>query len=179
MAKGTSATRATVKGLPLSNVSSCANSSRCVSRRSANFQMSLPRSEVVIRRHGPWSNAARAACTALSISAFSPSATCARTSPVAGLNVEKVLPDAASTHWPSMSSLRGLAIKSLTRSSIRSSEVAIVMINPPDQLVDGDRVECMYFPLWTVAGKDTGYCEGVGYYGSMFRCTSRARSTYC
>src|ERR671921_793428 len=57
------------------------------------------------------SKARRAASTALSMSALSPSATSARVAPVAGLGVVKVLPDSASTHLPSMKSwyLRGVS----------------------------------------------------------------------
>src|SRR5271168_1325417 len=53
--------------------------------KSASFQMRRPRSDGVIRRHAPWSKALRAAFTACSTSSRSPSATCARTSPVEGL----------------------------------------------------------------------------------------------
>ena len=45
--------------------------------------------------HGPDSNALRAALTARSMSALSPSATWQMTSPVAGLRVANVLPDCA------------------------------------------------------------------------------------
>src|SRR2546430_16073402 len=64
--------------------------------------MIRPRSRAFIFRHGPLSNALRAARTALSTSAFSPSATCAITSPVAGLIVSNVRPLVESTHLPSM-----------------------------------------------------------------------------
>jgi hypothetical protein len=64
-----------------------------------------PRSRAFIFRHGPFSNAFRAALTALSTSALSPSATLAITSPVAGLSVSNVLPLVESTHLPSISIL--------------------------------------------------------------------------
>src|SRR6202521_462258 len=51
-ARGTSATRATVRGLPLSSDSNCANSSRCFSIKSPSFQIMRPRSEGVIFDHG-------------------------------------------------------------------------------------------------------------------------------
>ena len=73
----------------------------CSSSRSPIFQMILLRSDGVIRLHGP-SKAARAALTARLMSSASPSATCARVSPVAGFGVSKVLPDAASTNCPLM-----------------------------------------------------------------------------
>ena len=66
--------------------------------------MMRPRSDAVILLHGPASNALRAAFTARSMSSASPSATRARVSPVAGLGVSNVLPDAESVHCPSMNS---------------------------------------------------------------------------
>src|SRR5262249_4502711 len=59
-----------------------------------------PRSAALIRGQGPSSNALRAAWTARSMSALSPSATSQSTSPVAGVSVEKVLPDALPVHCP-------------------------------------------------------------------------------
>ena len=70
-------------------------------------QMIRPRSDGVILLHGPVSNARRAAFTARSMSSASPSATRARVSPVAGLGVSNVFPDAESDHRPSMNSCRG------------------------------------------------------------------------
>src|ERR1700676_5207801 len=58
--------------------------------------------------HGPSSKALRAALTASSTSALSPSAIRASTSSFAGLIVSKVLPDFAGTHLPSISSCLGL-----------------------------------------------------------------------
>ena len=72
--------------------------------RSPIRQMMRPRSDGVILLHGPSSNALRAARTARLMSSASPSATRARVSPVAGLGVSNVLPDAASAHCPSMNS---------------------------------------------------------------------------
>src|SRR6267154_3398204 len=107
MVSGRSAARATWYGLPLSSDSSCANSSACFSIRSASLFISTPRSAALILRHGPLSNAARAAATALSTSAASDSATCLITSPVDGLIVGKVFPDTLSTHFPLISSFVG------------------------------------------------------------------------
>src|SRR5437016_865919 len=71
--------------------------------RSASLFINTPRSAALILRHGPLSNAARAAATALSTSAASDSATCVITSPVDGLIVGKVFPDTLSTHFPLIS----------------------------------------------------------------------------
>src|ERR1700683_2680563 len=76
--------------------------------------MIRPRSDGVIRLHGPSSNAARAARTARLMSSASPSAIQARVSPVAGLGVSNVLPDAEAAHCPLMNSCRGVAMKSST-----------------------------------------------------------------
>src|SRR5271156_6557815 len=53
--------------------------------------------------HLPSSNALRAALTASSTSALSPSAISASPSSLAGLTVTKVLPDLAGTHLPPIS----------------------------------------------------------------------------
>ena len=113
-ANGTSAARATARGLPLSRVSSSANSSKCSVMRSPILQMIRPRSDGVMRLHGPSSKARRAARTARSMSTASPSATSASISPVAGLMVSKVLPDTASTICPSMNSCWRVPMKSWT-----------------------------------------------------------------
>src|SRR6267378_3872572 len=63
-------------------------------------QRNLPRSEGVIRRQGPDSNARRAAATARLISSRSLSGTRAITEASAGLKTSKVLPETAGTHWP-------------------------------------------------------------------------------
>src|SRR6185295_19472093 len=62
-----------------------------------------PRSRALTFDHLP-SNALRAAVTARSMSSLSASATSASVSPVAGFGVVNVLPDAASTHCPSIRS---------------------------------------------------------------------------
>src|SRR5262249_37985955 len=71
---------------------------------------------------------ARAAAAALSTSAASASATCAMVSPVAGLMVGKVLPEAASVHLLLMSSLVALT---LTVGSMAAEAVAM-RIPPKD-----------------------------------------------
>src|SRR5450432_3252172 len=70
--------------------------------------MSAPRCAAVILRQGPFSNAARAAATALSTSAASASAIWVISSPVEGLMDGKVLPEALLTHWPLIRSLVAL-----------------------------------------------------------------------
>ena len=64
------------------------------------------RSDASIVRHGPVSNALRAAFTARSTSAASASAMRQMTSPVLGSRVSNVFPLRASTHFPSISILR-------------------------------------------------------------------------
>src|SRR4029077_5846909 len=75
-----------------------ASSSACSRMRSPIRQINRPRSLEVRRRHGPDSNARRAAITARSISSLSLSATRAMTEASAGLKTSNVLPDAAGTH---------------------------------------------------------------------------------
>src|SRR5262245_7412893 len=70
---------------------------------SASFSSNPPRSPGLIFDHGPDSNALRAALTARSMSALSPSATRQMTSPLVGLIVSNVLPLADATHLPPMS----------------------------------------------------------------------------
>ena len=94
---------------------------------SAKRQISFPLSEGVIFRQGPWSNACLAARTAKSISAWSPSATSAMASPVAGLKTGKVLPDWAVTHFPAINIFLGLATKRWTGSINCSGRVAVFM----------------------------------------------------
>src|ERR1041384_90947 len=97
MVSGRSAARATEYGLPLSSDSNCASSSACFSTRSASLFSRTPRPAAwIFLRHGPLSKAVRAAAA---------SATLVMTSPVAGLRVGKVLPEAESTHLLLMSSL--------------------------------------------------------------------------
>src|SRR5216684_6730812 len=123
MVSGRSAARATWYGLPLSSDSSCASSSACFSMRSASLFIKTPRSAALIFRHGPLSNAVRAAATALSTSAASDSATCVITSPVDGLIVGNVFPDTLSTHFPLISNFVGPI---LTFCSNTAAAVAII-----------------------------------------------------
>ena len=82
----------------------------------------MPVLGVIFLRHAPVSNAARAAATAMSTSAASASATCVITSPVAGLIVGNVLPEALLTHLPLISSLFALIF---TLGSITAVAVAM------------------------------------------------------
>src|ERR1044072_1187902 len=97
-------------GFPLLAVSPAARSGGFSSISCAGFLRMRARPRAERFDHLP-SKARRAATTALSMSALSPSATSARVAPVAGLGVVKVLPDSASTHLPSMKSwsLRGVS----------------------------------------------------------------------
>src|SRR5450631_852455 len=61
--------------------------------------------------HLPSSKTLRAAFTASSTSALSPSATRARTSSLAGLMVSKVLPDFGATHLPPINNLVGECLR--------------------------------------------------------------------
>src|SRR6266852_485254 len=94
--------------------------------RSASLYMRLPRWEADIFLHAPFSNAARAALTALSTSGASASATWVMTSPVEGLMVGKVLPEVLLTHWPLMSSLVALIL------TVGSNAVVAVAMKPPN-----------------------------------------------
>jgi len=105
----TSTALANFSGLPLSSDSSSASSSVFSAIRSPMRCRMRPRSDGVSRAHGP-SSAARAALTARSMSAALPWATWASTSPVPGSKDSKVSPSRASTHLPSISSWRGLAV---------------------------------------------------------------------
>src|ERR1019366_3022451 len=67
--------------------------------------ISLPRSAAAILRHGPCSNAWRAAITARFTSSLSASATWQISLPVEGLMGAKVRPEAASVHWLLIKSL--------------------------------------------------------------------------
>jgi len=71
---------------------------------SSSVTLIRPRSDGVMRSHGPSSNAFRAAATARLTSSASPSAMWASVAPVAGLGVSNVLPEAASAYWPLMKS---------------------------------------------------------------------------
>src|SRR5207248_8225038 len=105
-ASGTSATRATAIGLPLSSDSSSASSSVYFEMRSPMRHTILLRSEGVIAGQGPDSNARRAARTAASTSRLSPSAARAMVAPLAGFFTSKVASETAGSHLPSISSFR-------------------------------------------------------------------------
>src|ERR1700733_14602797 len=88
--------------------------------------------------HLPSSNALRAAFTASSTSALSPSATSARTSSFAGLMVSKDFPDFGATHLPPISNLVGECLRKSSAaddfapSVARSNDgTAAAMINSP------------------------------------------------
>src|SRR6266481_8989587 len=98
--------------------------------RSASLFIRFPRCAALIFRHGPLSNAARAAATALSTSAASASATCVITSPVEGLLVGKVFPEAASTHFPL---IKSFVADTFTLGSI--TVVAVAMVVPPSPIL--------------------------------------------
>src|SRR6266849_1443778 len=92
--------------------------------RSANLYIRLPRCEAEsFFRQAPVSKAALAA---LSTSGWSAYATWVMTSPVAGLMVGKVLPDALLAHWPLMSSLVALIL------TVGSNAVVAVAMKPPN-----------------------------------------------
>ncbi len=86
----------------MSSVSSWDSSSKLASTSSASLSSMFCRSNGFTLLQGP-SNARRAAATARLMSSASPSATDASSSPVAGLCVSNFLPEAASTHLPSIS----------------------------------------------------------------------------
>src|SRR5260370_25494546 len=95
--------------------------------RSANLYIRLPRCEAEsFLRQGPVSKAARAALTALSTSGASASATCVMTSPVEGLMVGKVLPDALLTHCPLMIHLVPLVL------TVGSNARVALAMKPPN-----------------------------------------------
>src|SRR5271169_6305097 len=130
-ASGTSAALATASGLPLSSDSSSASSPAYFEIRSPMRQMILPRSEGVMVAHGPDSRARRAACTAASMSALSPSATCAITLPVAGFVTSKVLPEAAPTHLPLINIFFGVARNCVTGVDVGISlRTALIVVSP-------------------------------------------------
>src|SRR5436190_16358569 len=78
-------------------------------------QASLPRSLGVTVRHGPDSNARRAAATARLMSSLSLSGTRAMMEPSAGLNTSKFLPLAAGAHLPPIRFCLGLLSQEATR----------------------------------------------------------------
>ncbi len=78
------------------------------------------------RAHGP-PKARRAAATARSMSALSPSASVAMTAPVEGLTEGKVLPLAAGTQRPSINRLLG---RSSRNSGMGTAVVVVAMMVP-------------------------------------------------
>ena len=88
--------------LPFWRVSSSANSASRFSSNSPAAISSRPRWRALRPRQGSPSRQARAALTAASTSAFSPAATSASVSSVAGFSTGKRLPPAAGTHRPLM-----------------------------------------------------------------------------
>src|SRR5438874_4547622 len=94
-----------------------------------------------MRAHGPCSRALRAALTARSTSALSPSATWQRVSPVAGLMAAKVLPETLSTNLPPMNSGWSLTLGGLTARGLLG--VVVAMGRPP---VGATRIEGMGVP---------------------------------
>src|ERR1700674_5904565 len=142
-ASATSAALATAIGLPLSSDSSSASSSAYFEIRSPMRQIILPRSEGVMVAHGPDSRARRAACTAASMSALSPSATRAMTLPVAGFMTSKVLPETAGTHLPLMSIFFGVARNCVTGLDVGISlRTALIVMPPDDGLTPGHFAPC-------------------------------------
>src|ERR1700692_1851211 len=94
--------------------------------------MSRPRSEPFILAQGPVSTALRAALTARSTSALSPSATWQIASPVQGLRVAKVLPETLSAHLPPMNiGSWALTCGRLTMSLVGAELVAVVIVVTP------------------------------------------------
>merc|ERR1719234_2557905 len=90
-------------GFPLSRDSRLARYSRSLSIKSASLLRSWPRAEAsIVRQALPKENAFRAAVTANSTSALSPSCTEQMVSPVAGFTVGKLFPEAEFTHSLSM-----------------------------------------------------------------------------
>ena len=130
-ASGTSATRATAIGLPLSSDSSSASSSAYFEMRSPMRHTILPRSEGVIAGQGPDSNARRAARTAASTSSLSPSAARAMVAPLAGFLTSKVASETAGSHLPSISSFLGLPINCATGRDIWGSFITALIVDSP------------------------------------------------
>src|SRR2546421_9574754 len=130
-ASGTSATRATALGLPLSSDSSSASSSVYFEMRSPTRHTILLRSEAVIAGQGPDSKARRAARTAASISALSPSAARAIVAPFAGFLTSKVFSEAAGSHLPSISSFLAVATNCATGRDIWGSFITALIVDSP------------------------------------------------
>src|SRR5271169_3605626 len=103
--------------------------------------------------HGPLSNALRAALTASSTSALSPSAISARTSSVAGFSVSKVLPDFGATHLPPISTFLGEAL--------RKSSAALDRATLPALSTDGVVAAISSAPFYSMAWRKQGGTDFV------------------
>src|ERR1043165_8811501 len=105
--------------------------------------MSRPRSAPLVLDQGPSSNALRAALTARSTSALSPSATWQIGSPVQGLSVANVLPDALCTHLPLMNiGSRDLTGGRLTTSFFGAAAVTAMVYFSWCVVREGREVDC-------------------------------------
>src|SRR3954468_2687421 len=117
-----------------------------------------PRSRALIFRHGPFSNARRAARTALSTSDASPSATWAITSPVAGLIVSNVRPLVEFTHLPSISILVWVTLTFAADGAPVVAEVALlaealaVAVGMPNSFRLVSRSIPVGLAVWTTRG---------------------------
>src|SRR5262245_8163265 len=120
--------------------------------RSASLCSSRPRSAPLIFGQGPSSNALRAALTARSMSALSPSATWQMVSPVAGLRVANVLPLCESTHLPPMSIGWSLTFGGLTVRGLEAVAVLMKRLLSGEGDSDGDAG-------WIVARRSES-CQG-------------------
>src|SRR5579883_1243637 len=96
--------RASRMGLPALRASITAISSRRPRTMVEAFSSILPRAVALRRGHCPLSNALQATCTARSTSPGPASATSAKGAPVPGSMTEKVLPSAAETRSPPITS---------------------------------------------------------------------------
>src|ERR1700679_2612067 len=132
-ARGTSAALATAIGLPLSIDSSSASSSAYLEIRSPIRQITLLRCDGVMAAQGPESKACRAALTAASTSALSPSAAWAIVRPVAGFLTSNVLPEAADIHLPLISNFFGVSRNFVTALDMGTSlRTAFIVRSPHD-----------------------------------------------
>ncbi len=94
-----------VIGHPISALTSAAASLSRAASSALSFRRTVMRSSSDIRGQGPLSNASRAAVTAASMSASTPSGTRATSCSVAGEITSKVRSDAGCTHCPPMNSV--------------------------------------------------------------------------
>src|SRR3954470_4428255 len=118
---------AIMKGMPLSRLSVRAIRSPSASIRSASFSISLARCAGGVAAQP--SKAARAACTARSISSAPPIAALAKRCPVAGSMTSKVSPLAASAKSPLMKCWRDLPARSAFSVSRVSEEKGAFMVS--------------------------------------------------